>query len=127
MNTKLQLSIKITPSKLPENARRLIEFYFHNAKIIYIDKINDEYEVKLSNGTYIDFDRNGNWNYISSDEYISDNILPKPILNSLRNIIRKYEDVHIYEINKTTNFYRIKLSNYLDLRINYKGDFVSLK
>ncbi|WP_157150094.1 PepSY-like domain-containing protein [Brachyspira sp. SAP_772] len=127
MNAKLQFSIKITPSKLPENARKLIEFYFRNAKIIYIDKINDEYEVKLSNGTYIDFDRNGNWNYISSDEYISDNILPKPISNSLRNIIKRYGDVHIYEINKTTNFYRIKLSNYLDLRINYKGDFVSLK
>ena len=39
MNAKLQLSIKITPSKLPENARRLIEFYFHNTKIIYIDKM----------------------------------------------------------------------------------------
>nr|WP_288685599.1 PepSY-like domain-containing protein [uncultured Brachyspira sp.] len=88
MNTKLQLSIKITPSKLPENARRLIEFYFHNTKIIYIDKINDEYEVKLSNGTYIDFDKNGNWNYISSDDTITDSILPKSISNKVKNIIK---------------------------------------
>ena len=49
MNTKLQLSINITPSKLPENARRLIEFYFHNTKIIYLDKINDEYRDYYNN------------------------------------------------------------------------------
>lgn len=125
MNAKLQLSIKITPSKLPENARRLIEFYFHNAKIIYIDKINDEYEVKLSNGIYIDFDKNGNWNYISSDEDIRENILPKSISNSVKNIIKKYKDVHIYEINKTISFYRIKLSNSIDLCVNYRGDLLA--
>lgn len=125
MNAKLQLSIKITPSKLPENARRLIEFYFHNAKIIYIDKINDEYEVKLSNGTYIDFDKNGNWNYIRSDEDIRENILPKSISNSVKNIIKKYKDVHIYEINKTISFYRIKLSNSIDLCVNYRGDLLA--
>ena len=77
---------------MPENARRLIEFYFHNAKIIYIDKINDEYEVKLSNGTYIDFDKNGNWNYISSDDTITDSILPKSISNKVKNIIKKYKN-----------------------------------
>ena len=125
MNTKLQLSIKITPSKLPENARRLIEFYFHNTKIIYIDKINDEYEVKLYNGTYIDFDKNGNWNYISSDDTITDSILPKSISNKVKNIIKKYKDVHIYEINKRINFYRIKLSNSIDLCINYRGDLLA--
>lgn len=125
MNTKLQLSIKITPSKLPENARRLIEFYFHNTKIIYIDKINDEYEVKLSNGTYIDFDKNGNWNYISSDDTITDSILPKSISSKVKNIIKKYKDVHIYEINKTINFYRIKLSNSIDLCVNYRGDLLA--
>ena len=68
-----------------------------------------------------------NWNYISSDDTITDSILPKSISNKVKNIIKKYKDANIYEINKTMNFYRIKLSNYLDLRINYKGDFVSLK
>lgn len=81
--------------------------------------------MKLSNGTYIDFDKNGNWNYISSDEDIRENILPKSISNSVKNIIKKYKDVHIYEINKTISFYRIKLSNSIDLCVNYRGDLLA--
>nr|WP_286033195.1 PepSY-like domain-containing protein [Brachyspira pilosicoli] len=81
--------------------------------------------MKLSNGTYIDFDKNGNWNYISSDDTITDSILPKSISNKVKNIIKKYKDVHIYEINKRINFYRIKLSNSIDLCINYRGDLLA--
>ena len=66
----------------------VIDRVIFDHEIIYIDKINDEYEVKLSNGTYIDFDKNGNWNYISSDDTITDSILPKSISNKVKNIIK---------------------------------------
>ena len=48
MTNKLQFSIKITPSQLPNEARKFINIYFNNTKVVYIDKINDEYEVKLA-------------------------------------------------------------------------------
>ncbi|PPS22442.1 PepSY-like domain-containing protein, partial [Brachyspira murdochii] len=64
MTNNLRLFIKITPSKLPENIRNFIAVNYSKAKIVYIDKVKDEYEIKLSNGIYINFDKNGSWNYI---------------------------------------------------------------
>ncbi|WP_020005602.1 PepSY-like domain-containing protein [Brachyspira innocens] len=126
MTNTLNLFIKITPSKLPENAKRFIAANFNKAKIVYIDKIKDEYEIKLSNGTYINFDKNGEWNYISSDDnIIRENILPKNIAGRVKNVMKKYKSAYIFEINKRINFYRIKLSNSLDLCISHKGNILA--
>ncbi|KLI19368.1 PepSY-like domain-containing protein, partial [Brachyspira hyodysenteriae] len=79
MTNRLNLFIKIAPSQLPQNIRTFLAANYRNSKIVYIDKIKDEYEIKLSNGIYINFDKNGSWNYISSDDKLSENILPKTI------------------------------------------------
>lgn len=126
MTNTLNLFIKITPSKLPENAKKFISSNFNNAKIVYIDKIKDEYEIKLSNGTYINFDKNGEWNYISSDDnLIRENILPKNIAGRVKNVMKKYKNAYIFEINKRINFYRVRLSNSLDLCISHKGNILA--
>ncbi|MEI0748627.1 PepSY-like domain-containing protein [Brachyspira pulli] len=125
MTNTLNLFIKITPSKLPENAKRFIECYFSKVKIVYIDKIKDEYEVKLSNGTYINFDKNGDWNYIISDDMIKENVLPRNIANKVKSIMKRYNNASIFEINKRINFYRIKLTNSLELCISHKGDLLA--
>ncbi|MDO6994231.1 PepSY-like domain-containing protein [Brachyspira innocens] len=126
MTNTLNLFIKITPSKLPENAKKFIAANFNKAKIVYIDKIKDEYEIKLSNGTYINFDKNGEWNYISSDDnVIRENILPKNIAGRVKNIMKKYKNAYIFEINKRINFYRVRLSNSLDLCISHKGNILA--
>ncbi|MEI0478447.1 PepSY-like domain-containing protein [Brachyspira pulli] len=125
MTNTLNLFIKITPSKLPENAKRFIECYFGKVKIVYIDKIKDEYEVKLSNGTYINFDKNGDWNYIISDDMIKENVLPRNIANKVKSVMKRYTNASIFEINKRINFYRIKLTNSLELCISHKGDLLA--
>ena len=126
MTNTLNLFIKITPSKLPKNAKRFISTNFSKAKIVYIDKIKDEYEIKLSNGTYINFDKNGEWNYISSDDnLIRENILPKNIAGRVKNVMKKYKNAYIFEINKRINFYRVRLSNSLDLCISHKGNILA--
>lgn len=125
MTNTLNLFIKITPSKLPENAKRFIECCFGKAKIVYIDKIKDEYEVKLSNGTYINFDKNGDWNYIISDDIIKETVLPKNIANKLKSIMKRYNSANIFEINKRINLYRIKLTNSLEICISHKGDLLA--
>ena len=124
MTNSLNLFIKITPSKLPENIRRFIAANYRNAKIVYIDKIKDEYEIKLSNGTYINFDKNGTWNYISSDDKLSENILPKTIANKIKNIMKKYNNAYIFEINKRIEFYRVKLTNSLEVYIRNNGELI---
>ena len=121
MTNNLKLFIKITPSQLPENIRRFISANYRNAKIVYIDKIKDEYEIKLSNGIYINFDKNGSWNYISSDDKLSENILPKNIAEKVKRIMKKYNNTYVFEINKRIEFYKIKLTNSLELRIRHNG------
>ena len=46
MTNSLNLFIKITPSQLPENIRRFITSNYSKAKIVYIDKVKDQYEIK---------------------------------------------------------------------------------
>lgn len=124
MTNSLNLFIKITPSQLPENIRRFIASNYRNVKIVYIDKIKDEYEIKLSNGTYINFDKHGTWNYISSDDKLSENILPKTIANKIRSIMKKYNNAYIFEINKRIEFYRVKLTNSLEVCIRNNGELI---
>lgn len=124
MTNSLNLFIKITPSQLPENIRRFIASNYKNVKIVYIDKIKDEYEIKLSNGTYINFDKNGTWNYISSDDKLSENILPKTIANKIKSIMKKHNNAYIFEINKRIEFYRVKLTNSLEVCIRNNGELI---
>ena len=125
MTNSLNLFIKITPSKLPENIRKFLASNYRNAKIVYIDKIKDEYEIKLSNGIYINFDKNGTWNYISSDDKLSENILPKTIASKIKSIMKKYNNAYIFEINKRIEFYRVKLTNSLEIRIRNNGQLIA--
>ena len=121
MTNNLKLFIKITPNQLPENIRRIIASNYSKAKIVYIDKIKDEYEIKLNNGIYINFDKNGAWNYISSDDKLSENILPKNIADKVKRIMKKYNNAYVFEINKRIEFYKIKLTNSLELSIRHNG------
>ena len=124
MTNSLNLFIKITPSKLPENIRKFLASNYRNAKIVYIDKIKDEYEIKLSNGIYINFDKNGAWNYISSDDKLSENILPKNIASKIKNIMKKYNNVYVFEISKRIEFYKVKLTNSLEICIKNNGQLI---
>ena len=124
MTNNLKLFIKITPSQLPENIRRFIASNYSKDKIVYIDKIKDEYEIKLNNGIYINFDKNGAWNYISSDDKLSENILPKTIANKIKSIMKKHNNAYIFEINKRIEFYRVKLTNSLEVCIRNNGELI---
>ena len=124
MTNNLKLFIRITPSQLPQNIRDFLANNYSKAKIVYIDKIKDEYEIKLNNGIYINFDKNGTWNYISSDDKLSESILPKTIANKIKSIMKKYKNAYIFEINKRIVFYRVKLTNSLELCIRHNGEIL---
>ncbi|MDA0035009.1 PepSY-like domain-containing protein [Brachyspira hyodysenteriae] len=124
MTNRLNLFIKIAPSQLPQNIRNFLAANYRNSKIVYIDKIKDEYEIKLSNGTYINFDKNGTWNYISSDDKLSENILPKTIASKIKNIMKKYNNAYIFEISKRIEFYRVRLTNSLEICIRNNGQLI---
>ena len=119
MTNSLNLFIKITPSQLPENIRRFIASNYSKAKIVYIDKVKDQYEIKLNNGIYINFDKNGAWNYISSDDKLSENIASK-----IKNIMKKYNNAYVFEISKRIEFYRVRLTNSVEICIKNNGQLI---
>ncbi|MBW5409151.1 hypothetical protein E6A50_02020 [Brachyspira hampsonii] len=124
MTNSLNLFIKITPSKLPENIRKFIASNYSKAKIVYIDIRKEQYEIKLNNGIYINFDKNGAWNYISSDDRLSENILPKNIAGKIKNIMKKYNNAYIFEVSKRIEFYKIRLTNSLEICIRNNGQLI---
>ena len=46
----------ITKEQLPQTAQSFINLYFNDVQIAYIQKDNDSYDVKFSNGFEVDFD-----------------------------------------------------------------------
>ena len=112
-------------SSLPQNSRSFIQQIYPDAQIWKVERDDGKFEVKLSNGTYINFDKNGDWNYIISDDMIKENVLPRNIANKVKSIMKRYNNASIFEINKRINFYRIKLTNSLELCISHKGDLLA--
>ena len=49
----------ISSSQLPSKATEFITQFFPSARIVSSQKDKDEYEVKLSDGTQIDFNKDG--------------------------------------------------------------------
>ncbi|MBW5395774.1 PepSY-like domain-containing protein, partial [Brachyspira hampsonii] len=84
----------------------------------------EQYEIKLSNGIYINFDKNGAWNYISSDDKLSENILPKNIASKIKSIMKKYNNAYIFEVSKRMEFYKIRLTNSLEICIRNNGQLI---
>lgn len=112
---------------LPQNAQTFLNENFSKKDIsfIKIDKtigfIRD-YEVVLTDGTEIDFDREGNWDSIEmpKQKAVPSKIVPKAISNY---VAGNYPGQHIVSIDKERHGYDIELQNGLDLVFNKAGQF----
>lgn len=117
-------------SDLPEAAREFISTYFPKAKVgmIKTDKHllkKTDYDVKLVNGTMIEFNNSGKWTSVDcKGKEVPQEIIPK----SIRNYVKKnFQDVKIVRIEKTTTKYEIGLSDDVELTFNLLGQFKGIK
>lgn len=122
---------KIDFGDLPSEARSFIENYFPSADILSIvqEKENGrkEYQVKLSNGTDMEFDEDGEWTNIEC--YFSP--LPTGILPA--NVITKVEELHpeayINGVEKELGGYVVEVTDAdgidWDMRFNAQFEYVS--
>lgn len=114
------------PAILPEAARTTIKNNFKSAvSIIKIDKdfgrISD-YEVILTDGTEISFDRSGNW---ESVECSVKNTVPKAFVpQKVSDYVKQAQPkTHIVGIEKDRGGYDVELSNGIEMKFNRNGDF----
>ena len=114
------------PSVLPEAARTVVKNNFKSdISVIKIDKdfgrISD-YEVILTDGTEIKFDRQGNWEDVecANNKSVPSGFIPQGVTNYVN---KNQPGTHVVGIEKSHGGYEVQLSNGTELKFNKQGEF----
>lgn len=120
----------INRDALPEQAQKMLKEYFPKAKIgmIKVDKHllkKTDYDVRLVNGTTIEFNNAGKWTSVNC----KNRVVPEGLVtNPIRKYVSKnFSDVKIVKIKKKSNGYEIGLSDGVELKFNLLGQFKGVK
>lgn len=116
----------ITFDKLPQTARQFIGTYFPDQTVNRTRQEKDNgiisYEVRLSDGTEIDFDADGEWQHVDRPfGIVPDGIVPPTILSDLAG---RYPEARIHEIEKEPGGYEIGIGNGMELYYTAEGVFI---
>lgn len=123
-------SYTIKREQLPEEAQQMLEKYFPKAKIgmIKIDRHllkKTDYDVRLVNGTTIEFNNSGKWTSVDcKSREVPEGLVTKTIHNYIQ---KNYADVKIVKVKKKSSGYEIGLSDGVDLKFNLLGQFKGVK
>ena len=112
-------------SSLPQKARAFIQRVYPGAQIWKVERDDGKFDVKLSNGTSIDFLPNGNWVNIDG-EYngVPLSVLPQAVANTVR---RTYPQAMMIDVEKEWGNYKIKLNNMMEMFISANGQLMGQK
>ncbi len=115
----------IPSTQLPSKASEFITQYFPSAKIVSSQKDKDEYDVKLSDGTEIDFNKDGEWIDVDA---AAGNILPTGFYPSEIDsyIAQNYEGLGINEITKVSRGYEVELNTGTEMIFAHDGSFIEI-
>lgn len=115
---------------LPEKAQEFLTEHFPKSKVgmIKVDKHllkKTDYDVKLVNGTKIEFSNAGKWTSVDcKNSAVPEKIIPKAI----RNYVNKtFRDVKIVKIKNTASKYEVGLSDGVEIYFNLLGQFKGVK
>ncbi len=116
----------ILSDQLPTTAKTFIATYFPSAKIVSTQKDKDEFEVVLSEGTQIDFDKTGEWKDVDAaiGKTIPSGFYPDAIDTY---IATNMAGNGINEISKEKRGYDVELVDGTDLVFNYEGNFIGFE
>lgn len=116
----------INRNDLPQAAQKFLTEYFPKSKVSMVktDKHllkKTDYDVKLVNGTKIEFNNAGKWTSVDCKKSaVPDGIIIRPIRTYVKN---NYPNAKIVKIEKTSSKYEIELSNDVELTFNLLGQF----
>lgn len=113
-------------NKLPEAAQEMLAEFFPKGKIgmIKVDKHllkRTDFDVRLTNGTTIEFSNKGKWTSVDcKKKALPDGLLPKTIA---RHIAKNYPDVNAVKVRKSSSAYFVGLSDGVSLKYSLLGQF----
>ena len=118
----------ITKRELPVKAQQLLDQYFSGSTIALakVDKefMNATYDVVLSDGAKLEFNKNGDWKEIDCRYTgVPLGLIPSQIIQKVNEL---YSEAKIIKIDKDRKDYEVKLNNGLDLVFDLKFNLVEI-
>ncbi len=119
----------IKQAELPKTAQTFLSQNFSGQKAIQIIKdkgmISTEYEIRMENGTKVEFDGDGNWKEVDgkNKSAIPTGFIPSNITSY---VSKNFPTYQISKIEKESKKYEVELTNGLDLEFNLNGDFLRI-
>lgn len=117
----------IPAEQLPTAAQTFIKKTFPKSAITYVEKegyILPTYEVHLSNGTKVEFDRKGNWKKVDAHQQsVPAQLIPAHIATHIKT---NYPGTQITKIDREVYGYEIELSNDLGLKFCKAGTLLAM-
>lgn len=127
-NKEPQNNDRVNYVSLPASIKTILTIHFNGeANFLYAEKDKDEYDIKLRDGSEIDFDLQGN---IKTIEVIPGKSVPSAIIPTkiLSYVNANHSGKHIEEYEVKLFGYKIELSGYpsLELVFNKEGEFIGI-
>ena len=118
----------VTPEELPEQARSFLNEHFAGATIAFSKQDRDflkvSYEVILTDGTKLEFRRDGEWKEIDRHhERIPDGIIPQEVASR---ILELYPDSFVTKAEKDSRDLEVELDNKLDLKFDKRNNLIGI-
>ncbi len=118
----------INSAQLPADAKTFIQKTFPGQTIAYaeLDKefLSTTYEVHLSNGAEVSFDKAGNWDKVECNcSAVPQQLVPTAIANYVKT---HYPKTSVVKIDKERYGFDVELSNNLELKFNSKGQLIRI-
>ena len=118
----------ITKDKLPVAAQKFVKEHFGKLKISYVKEERDlfdrNYEVVFTDGTKVEFLRNGEWKEIDCRySEVPAVAVPEQIK---KYITENYPNEKILQIDRDKHDYEVKLSNRLELTFDLNFNIIDI-
>jgi hypothetical protein len=116
----------IPVSSLPQQVHTFLAQHFKGKNIIYAERDRDDgklrYEVHLSDGTEVTFDKGGDWDKIDCEYNVA---VPQELIpDAVKNCVKQYPNAVVTKVDKERYGYDVELSNGLEIKINRQGQVI---
>ncbi len=115
----------ISPTELPSISKDFIIQYFPSVSIVSAQKDKDDYEVVLSDGTKIEFDKKGDWVEVDATpgKALPTGFYPAEIDAYLA---QNFDGEGINEITKVPRGYEVEITTGTEMIFAHDGSFIEI-
>ena len=118
----------ITVDKLPVAAQKFLKAHFAEQSLTYakVDgyMFDVDYEVRLADGTKIDFDRKGNWTNVERKAVaLPEKLVPTKIAEY---VAKHYTGSKVVKIERNKRSFEVELSNGLELTFDTRYNLINV-